>query len=96
MTPREYLEIKRQVENNIKRLKLVLRDAFESAQQHPFPENVRSATAQDIAVGQVVWYREDSSHWLIVDEVLNPSDSFKAFLSDGCRYGLDGALIEVD
>lgn len=96
MTPEEYVKIKKQVEDNIKRLAHVLRDAYESVQQHPFPENVRPATAQDIVVDQVVWYRLDTPHWLIVDKVLNHGDRFKAFVSNGSRYGLDGAFVEVD
>jgi hypothetical protein len=50
----------------------------------------RKATNHDIVLGNVVFLVGDGDelHKMIVEEVLNPSDDFKAFTFDGCRYGL--------
>lgn len=66
---------------------------------------LRVATARDIVVGNLLWYKnegwdpsweEPEYYWKIVGEVYNPSDEWKAYTShDGCRYGLDGAMVEA-
>lgn len=66
---------------------------------------LRVAVPADIVVGAVLWYEHDGwkpdsgekrCYFLIVDDVLRPNDPWKAFTAhDGCRYGLDGAMVEV-
>lgn len=63
------------------------------------PDNYRMAKPSDIVPGAFIWYDECAYHDVLrklVDEVLNPSDMWKAYCaSDGCRYGLDGAFVEI-
>lgn len=64
----------------------------------PLPANLRPATAEDLGkVGQLVWYpRWDARKWCVVRESDHYGDQWKAFTAhDGCRYGLDGAFVEV-
>lgn len=64
---------------------------------------LRVATPADIVVGALLWYEREEDgdegnphYWCIVEDVLRPSDAWKAFTAhDGCRYGLDGAMIEI-
>lgn len=64
---------------------------------------LRVATAADIVVGALLWYarEEDGDEgnpwfWCIVEDVIHPNDMWKAYTAhDGCRYGLDGAMIDV-
>ncbi len=70
--------------------------AEELAGEVRLPCNTRRATAKDVTEGAILWYSDYSEYWLMVDEVLRPSDEFKAYIAhDGCRYGLDGAFVEV-
>ncbi len=52
----------------------------------------------DIVEGKILYYPdEDEPFWKIVDEVLKPHSDWKAYCAqDGCRYGLDGAYVEVE
>jgi hypothetical protein len=72
------------------------------------PEKLRPANSRDIVVGAIIWYpdgeyeEEDEEgnlysyiRWEFVEEVLWPDDDFKAYVSDGCRYGLKDAFVEV-
>jgi len=66
---------------------------------------LRVAKPADVVVGAVFWYEHDGwdpnweeqkYYFQIVEEVLRPSDPWKAYTSHaGCRYGLDGAMVEV-
>lgn len=64
---------------------------------------LRVATAADIMVGALLWYKREEDgdkgnpwFWCIVEDVLRPNDLWKAFTAqDGCRYGLDGAMVEL-
>lgn len=64
---------------------------------------LRVATAADIMVGALLWYKRDEDgddenpwFWCIVEDVLRPNDLWKAFTAhDGCLYGIDGAMVEV-
>lgn len=59
---------------------------------------LRPAEAEDVQVGAVIWYevRADRYVPVLVEEVINPNDPYKAYTADdGCRYGLDGAMVEV-
>ncbi len=63
---------------------------------------LRVATAADIKVGALLWYKREEDgdegnpyYWCIVEEVLRPNDPWKAYTAhDGCRYGLDEAMVE--
>ncbi len=85
--------------------------ALEHALRAPLPKNLRPATADDIKVDAIIWYPARSEdnidlenddddwcpYWTMVDEPLYYGDLFKAFHAmDGCRYGLNGAFVEVD
>ena len=58
----------------------------------------RPATAADIVFGATIHYKhgDDGPFTRTVEEVLRPSDPYKAFSADdGCRYGLDDAYVDV-
>ena len=62
------------------------------------PTALQVATAKDIQVGTIIWYRPKGYNcfWRYVEEVLEPSDMYKAFYAtDGNRYGLKDAYIEI-
>lgn len=63
------------------------------------PSNLRKAEPKDIVLDNVIWYKKDEysdNYCKIVDEVLHPDSMYKSFCAtDGCRYGLDGAFVEV-
>ena len=53
--------------------------------------NLRVANSSDIVVGNTVyvWGDDKKFHEKKIDEVIRPSDDWKAFVGDdGCRYGL--------
>jgi len=63
------------------------------------PKNLRKATSKDIVEGALIWYpgyddNYPEPHWAIVQEVLNPTSDYKAYIFDGCRIGLEGAYVE--
>lgn len=71
---------------------------FEEAQKQPIPDNLRPATPEDITMGNILWYKDgdEGAFWTFIVEVINPSRLFKAYTDyNGCRYGLDGAFVEV-
>lgn len=56
----------------------------------------RQATELDIVVGKVVYIIGDDNimYRKVIEEVLTPSDPWKAFSADdGCRYGLDDLYV---
>lgn len=61
---------------------------------------IRRAKPEDIVVGKELILVGDNEilHVMKVEEVLNPSDEFKAYCAqDGCRYGLGSSwVIESD
>jgi hypothetical protein len=71
--------------------------AYEDAELAALPSKLRPAEERDVIEGAVLWYPHwQDKKWVIVDEVRDPSDEFKAYCSeDGCRYGLHGAFVEV-
>ena len=77
-----------------------LDSALEAAKEGAtLPEKLRQAVARDIVEGAIIWYPEgdDGPFWVMVEEVMYPSDNWKAFVAeDGCRYGLHGAFVEVE
>lgn len=73
--------------------------ALDEAENAKPPKKLVKAQAKDIVEGNVIWYPEwDGDRvWNIVEEVLRPSDDWKAYCAqDGCRYGLDGAFVEAN
>jgi hypothetical protein len=101
ITPKQFVEYRAVFENGIRLNEECIERFRELAVNCPLPEKLRPMIATDVVVGQVVWYqREDVDEgfplWQIVEEIRDPRDKWKAFISNGCRYGLDGAFVEVD
>lgn len=76
------------------------------AAEAPLPNKLRPAEPKDIIEGAILWYPEHRQasdgedealpYWKLVGEVLRPNDEWKTYCAeDGCRYGLDGAFVEV-
>jgi len=89
-----------EAEQRIDEARISAGKALEAASEVPPPEHLRKATADDVRVGNVFWYmrpvEDGGSYWLMIQDVYHPNDLFKAFCAhDGCRYGLDGAMVEV-
>lgn len=69
-------------------------------------KGLRFAKPDDIKVGAVLWYERNGwdetweelrYFWEIVQDVHNPHNPYKAYTSHtGCRYGLDGAMVEFE
>ena len=98
MTPKEYQVIQSEQKAIIDHARMIILKARHEADKSPFPENVRPAEPKDIIEGAIIWHSDgdDGNFWNIVDEVLRPNDPWKAYCAeDGCRYGLDGAFIEI-
>ena len=98
MTPQEFLEIKKQEEKKIRIAHLKIDTARELAKGCPFPTEIREANEKDIKPEAIIWYKDGDNgpFWVIVDEVLRPSDPWKAYCADeGFRLGLDGAFVEI-
>lgn len=73
----------------------VLSRVFPGTETCTPPDEMRPAEAADIVPGAELWYPRHEE-WHIVLEVHHPSDPWKAFsATDGDRYGLDGAFVEV-
>ena len=106
--PREYVEFEKDVSEMISRARKHLEEMLELAEKCPPPkeQNLVPAGRGDIIQGAVIWYECDEYNiidwpqgwfWKIVVEVDRPRDPHKAFTAeDGCRYGLDGAFVEVE
>lgn len=98
MTPKQYQAIQAEQIKIIDHARMIILKARQKANKSPFPKNVRPAEPKDIIEGAIIWHKNDDDYfyWNIVDEVLRPSDPFKAYCADdGCRYGLDCAFIEI-
>lgn len=69
----------------------------------PPMHRLRHAEPRDIVQGNILWYpehRRDCDNapgcWHYIEEVDYPNSAYKAYSAeDGCRYGLDGAYVEV-
>lgn len=100
MTPQEYLKIEEEQAKIIAEANLKISTARQNADKASLPDNLRPATAEDVKPGAVIWYKhfdEGVPAWMIVLQVLNPNDEYKAFVAeDGCRYGLEGAYVEEE
>jgi hypothetical protein len=101
MKPEEFIAFREEQEAVISAANKAIDRAYKKAARCRLPANLRPATAKDIRQGAVIWYPrwatdpEGIAAWAIVDLVLYPSDDWKAYEYDGCRYGLDGAFVEV-
>jgi hypothetical protein len=71
--------------------------AYADADLAALPAKLRPATPKDIVEGAILWYPHWSEKkWSMVVDVRYPDDQWKAYCADdGCRYGLDGAFVEV-
>lgn len=99
MTPKEYLKLRDEIRGIIRPLRDAINKAREAAELCEPPANRRRATEQDVVVGAVIWHQDRTGgwYWHEVEEVLHPSDDFKAYTADdGCRYGLHNAWVEMD
>ena len=96
-TPADFVRVRDKQEAIIGCASIRIYEAWELASTCPVPDNLRPATPEDVVVGAVIWKPDFSGDckWCIVDEVHNPSDDFKAWSSDGCRYGLHRAFVEA-
>ncbi len=95
MTPEDYIEIRDNQDAIIEKAEKIKYDAILEAAACPAPFDLRPATPDDIKLNNVIWsFNEDGAYWHIVEEIHNPSDSFKGYSFEGCRYGLDGAFVE--
>ncbi|WSH76894.1 hypothetical protein U8Q02_41075 (plasmid) [Rhizobium leguminosarum] len=71
-------------------------DALQAAWDVPLPANLRPAVPGDIIPGAIIWYPSSPGClWAEVESVMDPTDDFKGYLSSGCRYGLQGAFVEL-
>jgi hypothetical protein len=91
----------RKLREKIDNFELVL---LENAEKHiklPPPEKLRPAEPKDVVVGVVLYYPEifddDALRvWNFVEEVHKPDDPYTGYTAhDGCRYGIEGAFIEL-
>ena len=101
MTPEEYLLIRDTQRWKIQNAEeIIARARLQAKRAKPPKYKLRPATPDDIRVNQILWrettYLDNRTiwYWNIVEEVLDPSSKFKAYLAeDGCRYGLDCAWV---
>ena len=94
----EYIAARKEAARVCEEAQILVANAEVNASAAKVPTIVRGATHEDVVVGAVLWYPEwdADNNWSIVDEVLNPDSLWKAYVAnDGCRYGLDGAFVEV-
>lgn len=101
ITPERFVLLRNQKAAQIALMECRVEELQKQAAACSLPADLRPAVASDIVLDAVIWYPtwaddpEDIQAWAIVEEVLRPSDSFKAYYYDGCRYGLNGAFVEV-
>jgi hypothetical protein len=97
MTPEAFNRFRETQEERIR----VIQDSIDRAMRvawraRPPKTKLRPAVPKDIKPGQIIWHGGDNRdwYWNTVEEVLHPSDKFKAYVAeDGCRYGLDQAWV---
>lgn len=100
MTPAEFLVIDKEQRAIIAAAEERIAEAREKAEKCRPPKNRRPAEAQDIVEGAVIWHTRERKHggdfWNIVESPEHYGDPFKAYTADdGCRYGIEGAYVEV-
>jgi hypothetical protein len=69
----------------------------ESIDEVHIPSNLRPAGPKDIIDGNVLFHFHEGKHHFtsVVESVDCPSDMFKAFSFQGCRYGWHNAFVET-
>ena len=53
-------------------------------------------TKEDIQINATIFYFDEEQEVMqpmVIDEVMNKLDEFKAFSANGCRYGIDGFYV---
>lgn len=100
MHPDTFVQVRRSLEIAMSRIRDEIARAEREAHLYPPPRWRRAATPEDVVFGQVIWHErseeDGGDYWHVVDQVRDPNDAFKAYVADdGCRYGLDGAYVEV-
>lgn len=56
----------------------------------------RPMVARDVKVGKkFIMLGDEGIYKGEIEEVLNPNDLYKAFYSDGCRYGLENSFVKL-
>jgi len=99
VTPREFLDFQAEQRKVIRGIERNIEQARRSADRCKPPERRRPAKASDIRFGRVIWHANGDNGWFwnVVVEPLHYGDPFKAYCADdGCRYGLDGAFVEME
>jgi hypothetical protein len=91
VTPKQFVKLQRQVARQIEQLETKVEDAREQVVM-PDRDKLRPMTPDDVLVGNVA-FANDLSYWLIIEEVRHPTDPFKGWVSDGCRFGYEGKLV---
>lgn len=96
MNYREYVRRHKIIESAVDTLKSRMEDLM--SQEVDLPPNFRPIEAQDVIVGAPVWVRDDDGKdvFMIIERILDPSSRFKAFVVDGCRYGLEDTYVDAD
>lgn len=96
-SPADLLRVRDEQQKIIESAKIKIAEAWKQAVTCPIPETLRPATAADVVVGAVIWKPDfdGDCKWCVIDEVQHPNDDFKAWVSDGCRYGLHQAFVEA-
>jgi hypothetical protein len=96
-SPDDFLSVRDEQQEIIESANRRVAEAWEQAATCPLPENLRPATSDDVVVGAVIWKPDfdGDCKWCVIDEVQCPDDDFKAWVSDGCRYGLHRAFVEA-
>lgn len=100
MTPSEYIKIEKEQNKIIAAAEKVILNARQQADKCPPPKKSRPAIASDIKEGAIIWHTREKKYggdyWHIVSSPEHYGDAFKAYTADdGCRYGLDGAYVEL-
>lgn len=103
MTPKEYLQIRGDQAVVMIEAQQIINDAMNEAWNCPVPKNIRPSTIEDVKPNAILWYpNADEGHpkWTIVDGLIEPErprePEFKWYYSEGARYGINGAFVEVE
>jgi hypothetical protein len=91
VTPKQFVKLKRNCELKIEHLYEKIQRAQEQVVM-PDRKVLRPMTPKDVREDVVV-FSDDLSYWLVIEEVRHPTDPFKGWVSDGCRFGYQGKLV---
>ena len=93
MTPEMFLSRRNEMQSKGAAMDSIVDGFHVLAKACPLPSNLRPAVPSDIVLDAVLWYPKFADNvdydddlneipvqlWMIVEEVLSPSDEFKAF-----------------